>query len=333
LTNFVVWGNIIPMDSLTKISLNPADLCRIVSQAFGPGVDVLSSQELTDGWFNTIHALELSDGQSVVLKVAPKADVPVLRYEKRLMAAEVAVLQLLSMTPGTPVPRVLFHDSRGEILGLELFFMEKVKAPAYSRAKESLTADQKRTFETDLGRVNRCLNAVMGTAFGSVLPDGRRTATWSETILTMVTDLLADARDLSIPLPRTDETILGLVHSRVPDLDRVTEPHLVHWDLHDANAFLAEDGTVAAIIDGDRALWGDPLMELYFAPFMDKSAFLEGYGSDILHKPGADSRRRVYDLYLGLVMVIECTYRQFTDPGHLAWTAAQLEKALVALED
>jgi aminoglycoside phosphotransferase (APT) family kinase protein len=320
------------MDSLTKISLTPLELGRIVGLAFGPEVSILSTHELTDGWFNTIHAMELSDGQSVVLKVAPKAGVSVLRYEKRLMAAEVAVLQLLSMNPGTPVPRVLFHDSRGDILGLELFFMEKVKAPAYSRAKESLTPEQKRTFEADLGRVNRCLNEVRGPAFGSVLPEGRRTATWSQTVLAMVEDLLADARDRSIPLPRTDATILNLVQGRAEDLDRVTVPRLVHWDLHDANAFLAEDGRVAAIIDTDRALWGDPLMELYFAPFMDKSAFLEGYGQTILHEPGAQARRQVYDLYLGLVMVIECTYRNFTDPGHLGWTASQLERALTAME-
>jgi aminoglycoside phosphotransferase (APT) family kinase protein len=320
------------MDSLTKISLSPADLDRIAVRAFGPGISVTSHQELTDGWFNTIHALDLSDGRSVVLKVAPKAGVAVLRYETNLMAAEVAVLGLLAETPGVPVPRVLFHDARGELLGLELFVMEKVAAPSYARAKEGLTADQRRRFEADLGRVNRRLNGIRGPAFGSVLDGGRRTARWSDTILALVEDLLADARDRSIALPRSEAQIRALVAGRRADLDRVTEPRLVHWDLHDGNAFLAPDGSVAAIIDGDRALWGDPLMEVFFAPFMDNAGFLEGYGPGILEAPGAPSRRLVYDLYLALVMVIECTYRNFTDPGHLAWTGGQLEKTLALLE-
>jgi hypothetical protein len=47
--------------------------------------------ELKDGLYNAAYRIELEDGQTAILKVAPSDHVRVLRYEKEIMRAEVEV--------------------------------------------------------------------------------------------------------------------------------------------------------------------------------------------------------------------------------------------------
>ena len=182
------------MKSFTKTALSPGDLSAAARRAFGPGAEVTGSQEITEGWFNTIYALDLAEG--------------------------------------------------------------------------------------------RRINSLRSNHFGSILPGGRRSGRWSETVLGLVADVLDDGRDRGTVLPWAGERILGLVEDHRAVLDEVTEPRLVHWDLHDGNAFL-EGNKVVGIIDADRALWGDPLMEVYFGTLYDRTGFATGYGSPIHEEPGA----------------------------------------------
>ncbi|QDP95442.1 phosphotransferase [Microlunatus elymi] len=99
-------------------------------------------------------------------------------------------------------------------------------------------------------------------------------------------------------------------------LDEVTEPRFVEWDLWDSNV-MVRDGRIVSIIDHERAFWGDPLMEAGFTAidlphFGDPSAFIRGYGQTELTATQA-RRRRLYTLYLGLIMIIETDYRGHTD--------------------
>jgi hypothetical protein len=45
------------------------------------GTGCRPEHELTDGWFDAAYRVRLDDGRPAVVKVAPPADVPVLRYE------------------------------------------------------------------------------------------------------------------------------------------------------------------------------------------------------------------------------------------------------------
>ncbi len=310
------------MESLTKIPLTHRQLDVAARAAFGIGI--ASSTELTDGWFNTIHTVNLTDGRSAVLKVAPRPDVPVLRYEANLLAAEVAVLNLLANVPGVRVPKVLAYDPAGQWLGLPAFFMERFNYPTLAKLQDSVEPSSRAELERDLGRVNRALSQVRGGAFGTA--SGRRFERWSDTVVALVSDVLADANDAGLELPARDDVILALVKSSREVLDEVKEPRLVHWDLHGGNAFV-DGNRIVGIIDPDRALFGDPLMEVYFGTLLENTHFIDGYGREVLDRPGTRERRLVYDLYLALVMDVEADYRRF-DAGHRAWARGQLEAVL-----
>ncbi|MNC32757.1 Phosphotransferase enzyme family protein [compost metagenome] len=139
----------------------------------------------------------------------------------------------------------------------------------------------------------------------------------------MMSDLLADARDAKLTLPAADEEIMALLDKHRAALEEVTIPRLVHWDLWDGNLFIG-DGRITGIIDCERALWGDPLMEYYFRDMAGQPpAFMEGYG--LTHLTESELERvKLYDLYLALILYIECDYRKYTDLNHILWTSEHL---------
>ncbi|MEW5869503.1 MAG: hypothetical protein AB1894_09520 [Chloroflexota bacterium] len=51
---------------------------------------------------------------------------------------------------------------------------------------------------------------------------------------------------------------------------------------------------------------------------------LEGYGVDLLATPGARIRRTLYNIYLWLIMIIECTYRQYETKDQESWARGKL---------
>jgi len=86
----------------------------------------------------------------------------------------------------------------------------------------------------------------------------------------------------------------------------------VHWDLWDANVFVDPDTRgVTGVIDFERVLWADPLMEAQFLGKRAHDSIVEAYGTRLFDHDGATARRQLYDLYLYLVMVIECSYRNY----------------------
>ncbi len=74
---------------------------------------------------------------------------------------------------------------------------------------------------------------------------------------------------------------------------------------------------VSGLIDFERALWADPLMEVNFGAFGVNPAFIQGYSRgenasfSLPFSPAQQTRRALYDLYLFLIMVIECRYRRY----------------------
>jgi len=76
-----------------KIQVDREAIDRIAVRHLGEKPSAVD--ELTDGWFNTAYRIELPDGSKAVLKIAPKDDWPILRYEKGIMRSEVEVMRTL----------------------------------------------------------------------------------------------------------------------------------------------------------------------------------------------------------------------------------------------
>jgi aminoglycoside phosphotransferase (APT) family kinase protein len=303
------------MESFNKTKLSEDEIQRIVLQAFSQRLH--ASEELSDGWANTAYSITLQDGRRIVLKVAPTKDKRIMRCERDNMRTEVEALKLVSTIDDLPVPRVHMYDASCSIVPAEYFIMDYMTGTPYNKLKESMSAGNRASIERQLGEYTRRFNAIRNNRFGYFHADHGGTGNWRETFLGLIDDVMADGKDAGVELLVPYGEIEAAIERHAAALDDVRTASLVHWDLWDGNLFV-EDGSITGIVDFERALWADPLIEYYFGRFASSNAYQEGYGWTITTE-SERQRRALYDFYLDLILAIECTYRQYTNKEHVTW--------------
>lgn len=302
------------MESATKNRKTREQIARMVERAFR-GVTLATGddavRELKEGWFNAAYNVRLSDGREVILKIAPPRDAEVLTYEQQIMMTEVASMRLVHENPAIPVPEIYAFDTACDICDSEYFFMEKLAGDNYEQVKEALSPEVQARIDRQIGEIVRRINGFTGTYFGYEGNSALRGATWKEAFLKIIEAVLDDGArkqaDLGFPI----NEIRGAVLQHASSLEEVTTPQLVHWDAWDLN-FFVKDGQVTGILDFERALWADPLMEAQFRAlaFGGVSESMRGYGkTSFTHTE--EERCHLYTLYLALVMKTECYYRNY----------------------
>lgn len=303
------------MQNAMKSKLESHEMERITLQAFGNRP--LETKELTDGWANSAYSILMSDGTAAVLKVAPPHGTKMMRYERNMMKTEVDILRLLDKGRTVPVPKVFVYDDSCTLIRSEYFIMEQLQGVPYNKLKESLSVEEKEAIERELGAYNRLINENHGTCFGYYAQEDSWRSTWAEAFYQMIMGVLADGKDAEVELPGGYSAMEAEIMRHVDALSEVELPRLVHWDLWEGNVFV-DNGKISGLIDFERALWGDPLMEHFFSHFYRSGSFAEGYGMTVA-TINERKRRALYDLYLDLILWIECTYRQYEDKGHWNW--------------
>ncbi|WNG37949.1 aminoglycoside phosphotransferase family protein [Archangium violaceum] len=318
------------MRSRTKVTLRREELESLVHHAFGSRSRVRSSEELTDGMFNAAYALVLEGQAPVVLKVAPPPDQPLLTYERDLMRTEVEFYERVAKETTCPVPRVLAHDFSRSRIGSDYFFMERLRGAPLEKMKKELTSEERARLQAELGELVGRLGAIRGRVFGYPQPGtGTQAATWREAFLAMVSRLLQDAERFEVRLPLPTGEILALFQAGARVLEQVKEPVLTHFDLWDGNVFVHRvEGVprIEALIDGERAFWGDPIAELVstalFRDAEQEQDFLRGYqtatGTPLVFTEEVRHRLNLYRAYLCLIMVIEGVPRGYSGLKYMA---------------
>ena len=300
------------VESISKTPVTAEQAAAVVERAFGPDAALASFTECTEGWFNAVHRLALADGTSCILKVAPPPDVRVLRYEHDLLTTEVEALRLVRERTDVPVPEVLAWDEACDLLPTPYFLMTACPGRLLSEVRGELTAEGSTAVDAELCRLVAQVNAVTAESFGRPDRAAPHDPTWRAAFGRLVDDLLADGADAGVELPVPYEEVAAHVARHGDALDEVAVPRLVHWDLWDPNVFVdPATGAVVGVIDFERVLWADPLMEAQFTARRADDERTEAYGRALFAEPGAVARRRLYDLYLSLVMTIESAYRNY----------------------
>jgi aminoglycoside phosphotransferase (APT) family kinase protein len=171
------------------------------------------------------------------------------------------------------------------------------------------------------GQVAR-LHTITGTGFGYPSESvGPLRESWRAAFLDMVTAVLADAETFAVTLPRPIADIRRWFDDRAVVLDKVTTPVLVHFDLWDGNILVEPSSAghrISALIDAERAFWGDPLAEFVslalYGDIERDTAFLDGYrgaGGTVTFDVAARRRLSLYRAYLYLIMWVETVPRGF----------------------
>jgi aminoglycoside phosphotransferase (APT) family kinase protein len=324
------------MESITKNRQPEETLRAMAARAYGPGQVPAAGEdwvcELGHGWFNVAYLMRLRDGSRVVLKIAPSSGVEVLTYERGAMATELAALRLIRERTTVPVPAVDFADQSRELCDADYFFMAYVDADNLGITGPALPAAERDAYHEAIGAANRELNSIRGPAFGPLTGPGD--LSWRAAFTRMAEEVLRDGERRQVGLGWDYGAVRGVIAQNAGCLDEVTEPRYVEWDLWDSNV-MVRDGAIVSIIDHERAFYGDPLIEGGFTAtqlpsFGDPAAFMRGYGHGELTKDER-VRRRLYCLYLALVMVIETVYRGHADTRQYDFARGQLTETMARL--
>jgi aminoglycoside phosphotransferase (APT) family kinase protein len=281
---------------------------------------VTDCRGLTGGTFNDVHLVSLADDIRLVVKIPPGPAVPVLRYERGILGTEALYYRLAGRCRGVTVPAVIAVDATDVSGGyLVMGYCPGTPWPELTPLPSGAERDELRA---ELGRQVASLHTVTGTGFG--YPSGALgplRKSWRAAFLDMVNAVLADAERFAVTLPRPAADIQDWFAGRAAVLDEVTTPVLVHFDLWDGNILVESDPAgrrIGALIDAERAFWGDPLAEFIslalFADIEQESAFLHGYrdaGGRVAFGSAARQRLSFYRAYLYLIMWVEAAPRQF----------------------
>jgi aminoglycoside phosphotransferase (APT) family kinase protein len=318
-----------------------------VTASFGEGVTVHDCGPLEGGLFAAVWWVALDDGRQVVVKVAPPREVPVLAYEQGLMTAEAEYFQLArEYVPEVPVPEVLHHGLDVE-LDAEWLVLSHLAGTGLPELRSTDRLLDDRGVKHEVGVALARLHSITGPRFG-YSGDRPHAATWAAALAAMIDSLLDDARAWHVQLDSRPQRIRDVVAAKRALLNEIKTPVLLHFDLWDGNVLATADAagraSLSGIVDGERYMFGDPLVDFVspglLSPIDEPGhPFRAGYamtaGIDLLSSPSALMRLALYRLHLHLLMVVEMPSRGEGGAEHdhkRKSLLAQLDDQLARLE-
>lgn len=280
-----------------KLPISAEQIRRIVRHQFGRKAQVTGLSSIRGGLFNTAYKLRLNDHQTVVLRIAPPKDKPLLVCETALLEREIYSFHRLHEY-GLPVPKLLCADLSKTIIDRNYIISEFSEGHnAFYRLKQLTTREQDSVFG-ELGdyarRIHSIKNPEKHFGYPAPLTPHRR---WSEFVRWHLLSLCREMEAhpyLSLPDHISVPSILDKLGGV---LDEIAIPRLVHGDLWLRNILIKRhhgNYRITAILDWDRSLWGDPYFEWILHGLDLRPIFWEKYGSEIANPESHQKRRLLY---------------------------------------
>ena len=298
------------MISRTKFELDEATILRLFTQAGISGV--LSAKPLGDGEFNAVY-LAHAEAKDYVLKIAPRADAPVMTYERNMMQSEVFWYEQMRTKTGIRVPEVYFADFSRERLPVPYFIMEYL--PGETLNKAALSTEERAQTKAMLPAMAAQLHAIHNDMFGYV--QGESYSSWYDAIHAFVGQALADCARKKRRSRRGERLLLQI--ERHQEMLSHVEASMVNFDIWPANSIIQrEDGSIRLCwIDPERSFWGDRMLDFvcfaFHQPLATKADVLTAYNAAAF-VPVAPTREEeirfaIGQGYLALILETEKYYR------------------------
>ncbi|MEG1001905.1 phosphotransferase family protein [Clostridium sp.] len=291
------------MNKISKIykELTRKELTKIIENYFGLETE-FKAKLISGGLFNTTYHIKVNNKKEIILRVGPVNKQLILPFENNLMKAEEYVYKHFERKE-IPCSKVLVCDVDKNIIDRDYMIVEYINSSVLSELKvnkEVLDSIYKET-----GKYINIVHEITSNQFGRAydVSIGAGFNLWSEYLKDEVSKLGARLKEFNI-FSETEIEKFTLVFCEYKDiLDEIKVPHLIHADLWAGNILVREDKgiyEVAAIIDADRAVFGDCEFE-FASPWITNEAFMEGYGKELSCDTNSTIRRKIYKLIYSLI--------------------------------
>lgn len=300
-----------------KPSLSNAQIDRILS----PLGKTVSTEPLSGGMFASAYLVTFDDETKVVLKATGIDPRRLCRYERGIPKTEALTYRMLAEN-SIEVPELLLVDFSHQVADADVVVTRYFSnTPWIERVQDE---EQQATTERQLGALMARLHRVSAPAFGYPALEAKMQAdNWPTAFMAMVEGCVDDAADTDTKIPV--DRIRTALEKHGDALAIVKEPKIVHNDLWPANIFVDDDNQIVGIIDPERTVWGDPLLDLIGADqlglwevnqnLLEGNTCAGGVLQNELASETGPARFALYRLYYSLILVTEIDVRGYVGPG------------------
>jgi aminoglycoside phosphotransferase (APT) family kinase protein len=272
------------------------------------------------GRFSQTFRLKGPAGQ-YVLRVAPGDDLRQLFYEFRMMRQEPELHRLLLQQTAIPVPDIIHHDFSRRRIDRDWLIMPLLPGEPLINATLSHRANATalRQWGGLVAQAHQLRNP--DGQFGYIGPHHPMSPakSWPAAFREMFSREMQDVAETAIVNRQETRHAVSLLDKHLAVFEHCTESRLLHGDLWTANLLVQPNGQVTALLDWDRACWGDIEWDLAIAEYcgITRPPFWNGYGREVeTHRGEASIRRLFYLVYEHFKYVVISVSRRRNDrPG------------------
>ncbi len=249
---------------------------------------------LAGGLFNTTYYVETADCGKVVLRMGPVNRHLLMPFEHYLMEAEGLVYDICAQH-GIPASEVLAMSTDKALLDRDYMIVRYIPSITFKDAPLS-EADHARLYR-EFGQHVAAMHRITRPRFGRIqdVERGGGFDRWSECLRSELEEYIRVAAPYPIFVQEDFDRLREIYRLHAPLLDTVKTSCLVHTDLGPGNVLIRNDGPTpafGAIIDPDRAMWGDTEFDFCLIDWMLTDDFIAGYGAPIFTEDPRVLRRR-----------------------------------------
>jgi len=277
--------------------LSQAEIEAIIANLYGRSARITECKLLKGGLFNTTYHIKTErDCNGVVLRVAPVNQQLLFDFEKSMMSAEPIFFKMLA-DKKIPTSEVVHYDNSFSVIEREYILFRYI--PSLPMNDPAVPQGEKPVLNQRVGEILALMHDIKGDQFGWKRP-GEAIGLydhWGVFLHRFAREITEQAANYGV-FKDAELIRFTRVFEDPSAFDQINQACMVHTDLWEGNILVNEEQgewQVVAIIDVDRAVFGDPDMEFNSAWALNKD-LLRGYGRRLDDSPEAIFRRKAYDL-------------------------------------
>lgn len=254
------------------------------------------------GKFNSSYILNLPEDSGyphnkVILRIAPADTIGYIFYEENMMAREADIHKKVKEHTSIPVPEIYHFDNSRSIINRNFILMELIPGKPLSNTPlsgEKNASIMRKTGEYLKELHDKCQSTTYG--YPGLMEN---ISSWPEAFTNQWENLIDDISFCNVYSFAEAQQVKKALQSQIKHFDHLKKGSLLHMDIWSQNIMIDYQGNLAAIIDWDRALWGDPEIEFAVLDYcgFNNAAFWQGYGGEPPNDEAARIRRTFYHFY------------------------------------